>query len=304
MSTGAAARISALLQNSTIAKLERLRLQPRLKRTARGRGEHLAGKGGSSTDFADYRDYAVGDDLRFVDWNAFARLQRPYLKTFRMEEERHLLIIIDASRSMRFEGKLAQAKRLAAAFAVVAMTANERVSVWAPGAVPGNRVLPPTRGRQAVRRALSAIEAIPDEASGATIERAIELALARHSGRGSALVLSDYLGDSLGDGGLKGAFNRLSGAGLELMAVQILAPIELDPQLLGDLRLVDSESGVALDVSAAGDALGLYHEHRQRWSATVEAWCTGRGGRFLACSSEDAIDTLLFERMRRLGWLA
>jgi uncharacterized protein (DUF58 family) len=300
VSATTAARLSALLSNPTIAKLERLRMQPRLKRTARGRGEHLSGKGGSSTDFADYRDYAAGDDLRFVDWNAFARLQRPYLKTFRMEEERHLLIIIDASKSMSWEGKLAQAKRIAAAFAIVGVMANERVSVWAPGAVPGDRLLPPVRGRQAMRRVLTAIEGIPDTASGATLDRAVELTLARHTGRGTALVLSDFLGD----GDFKAAFNRLNGAGLELLAVQILAPLELDPQLMGDLRLVDSESGAALDVSAAGDALALYHDHRLRWTATLDAWCSGRGGRFLQCSSEDAADSLLFDRMRKLGWLA
>jgi uncharacterized protein (DUF58 family) len=300
VSTTAAARLSALLSNPTIAKLERLRLQPRLKRTARGRGEHLSGKGGSSTDFADYRDYAAGDDLRFVDWNAFARLQRPYLKTFRMEEERHLLIIVDASKSMKWEGKLALAKKLAAAFAVVGVMANERVSVWVPGAVPGDRLLPPVRGRQAMRRVLTAIEGVPDEAGGATFDRAVETTLARHTGRGTALVLSDFLGD----GDFKGAFNRLNGAGLELLAVQILAPLELDPQLMGDLRLVDSESGAALDVSAAGDALALYHDHRLRWTATLDAWCSGRGGRFLQCSAEDTPESLLFDRMRKLGWLA
>jgi uncharacterized protein (DUF58 family) len=296
------AQLSGLLPNATIAKLERLRIQSRQKMTARGRGEHLAGKGGSSTDFADYRDYAAGDDLRFVDWNAFARLRRPYLKTFRMEEERNILIIVDASRSMRFEGKLALAKRLAAAFTVCALMANERASVWAPGAgAPGGeRVLPPTRGRQAMRRSLSILEGIPDEAHGKPLELAVETALRMHSGRGAVILLSDFLGD----GDFKEAFNRLYASGLELLAVQILSPTELDPELSGDLRLVDSETGAGVDISSVGDVLGIYHDQRTRWTATLETWATGRGGRFLACSSGEPLDGILFERMRKAGWLA
>ena len=81
--------MSQLLSNQLIARLERLRVQSLRKVANRGRGEQLAGRGGSSIDFADYRDYTPGDDLRFVDWNIFSRLERPYLKLFRREEERH-----------------------------------------------------------------------------------------------------------------------------------------------------------------------------------------------------------------------
>jgi uncharacterized protein (DUF58 family) len=98
------AQLSPLLSNQLIARLARLRVQSLRKVANRGRGEQLAGRGGSSIDFADYRDYAPGDDLRFVDWNIFSRLERPYLKLFRREEERHLVILIDISRSMSFDG--------------------------------------------------------------------------------------------------------------------------------------------------------------------------------------------------------
>lgn len=296
MSTSA--QISPLLGNQTLAKLERLRLKPLRNLTARGRGEHLARKGGSSTDFADYRDYAAGDDLRFVDWNAFARLRRPYLKTFRIEEERHLLILVDASRSMAFEGKMALAKRLAAAFTVCGLFGGERVSVHAPGA--GELVVPPCRGRQALRRALAAVAAIPDDCAGQPFTRAVDVALSRHSGRGYAVILSDFLADE----DLRVPLNRLFSAGLELLAVQVLSPAELDPELDGDVRLVDSESGGALDVTGAGDLMALYHDHRARWTAMVDDLCRGRGGRFVQASSREPLETLLFERLRRAGWLA
>ena len=109
----AAPQVTSLLTNRDLDRLGRLRLNVSRRFTNRARGEHLAAKGGASTEFCDYRDYAPGDDVRFVDWNIFARIQRPYLKQFHHEEDLHVALLVDASRSMLFEGKLALAQRLA-----------------------------------------------------------------------------------------------------------------------------------------------------------------------------------------------
>ncbi len=122
-------QLTSLFGNDVLDRLERLRIKPLRRLTSRSHGEHLSGKGGSSTEFSDYRDYVPGDDVRFVDWNIFARLNRPYLKLFQMEEEMHVLLLIDASASMGFEGKLLRAKQLAAAFGLMGLMGGERVSV-------------------------------------------------------------------------------------------------------------------------------------------------------------------------------
>src|SRR5581483_6129025 len=114
MSTG---QFTSLFDNATLARVERMRLLPVRRLTNRSRGEHLAGKGGASTEFHDYRDYAAGDDVRYVDWNIFARIQRPYLKLSRHEEEMHVVVLLDASASMQFGPKFMRARQLAAAFA-------------------------------------------------------------------------------------------------------------------------------------------------------------------------------------------
>src|SRR6478609_10401896 len=108
-------QFTSLLTNATLARVERMRMLPMRRRTNRSRGEHLAGKGGTSTEFNDYRDYVAGDDMRYIDWNIFSRLNRPYVKLYRHEEEMHVVILVDASTSMRFEGKLDLAKQLAGA---------------------------------------------------------------------------------------------------------------------------------------------------------------------------------------------
>src|SRR6186713_1515809 len=118
------AQITSLLSNRDLDRLARLRLNASRRFTNRARGEHLAAKGGTSTEFCDFRDYSHGDDVRFVDWNIFARINRPYLKQFHMEEEMHIALLIDASASMAFDGKLAMAQRLAAAFGILGLRSS------------------------------------------------------------------------------------------------------------------------------------------------------------------------------------
>ncbi|MBV9127300.1 MAG: DUF58 domain-containing protein [Verrucomicrobia bacterium] len=307
METPAASAVTSLLSNADLDRLARLRLRPLQRLTSRTRGEHLGGKGGTSTEFCDYRDYAAGDDLRHVDWNAFSRLHRPYLKVFHTEEERHVLLVLDASSSMRFEGKLSRAKSLAAAFAALALRGHERLSAFAFYASENSSRqmarLPSCAGRMSLRKAFAFIEAIDETRGGdLTLELGIERALQQHSGgRGIAIVISDFL--TAGD--LGRAFNLVAGAGLELWALQLLGPSERDPALAiqGDLRLVDSETVQALDLSAAGDLLALYHEYRLAHEQRLQAICQARAGRFVSLGSDEPLNTVLFDRLRRLGWI-
>jgi uncharacterized protein (DUF58 family) len=271
--------------------------------TGRGRGDQLSGRGGASIDFADYRDYTPGDDLRFVDWNIFSRLERPYLKLFRREEERHLVILVDISRSMAFAGQ-----------AVARLRAGGRVrrdgaarqrppehlggsGGW-PQAQSARRDAGPREPAPRLRR--------PSSRSGARrrgrsrSKRAIEAMLARHRGRGVCVVLSDLLTD----GDLKRSLGRLASQGLEPALIQILAPAEIDPDIVGDVRLVDCESAGTLDVSGVGDLLDLYHQHRLAYQERLAEWASGRGGRFMTASSAESAASMLAGRLRKAGWIA
>src|ERR1700730_5891343 len=124
------AQFTALLDNDVLARIEKMRLLPRRRLPNRSRGEHHASKGGTSTEFADYRDYVPGDDVRYVDWNIFARLERPYVKLYRHEEEMHVVPIVDASSSMHSDGKFERARQLAAAVGLMGLMNVERVSAY------------------------------------------------------------------------------------------------------------------------------------------------------------------------------
>lgn len=294
-------QLTRLLSNSTLSKVERMRINPQCRLTSRHRGEHLSGRGGASMEFADYRDYSPGDDIRFIDWNIYSRLQRPYLKLFRLEEEIHLVIICDSSESMAFDGKFEMAKKLATAFGVMGLFGNERVSAWFPNQnadFTGPDYFPPCQGRPNLRKFLRFTSEI-QSGGPLAFEQAIDQVLKHHQGKGVVLLLSDFFTF----GNMSRSLNSLFSSGLEIMAVQILSPAEIDPELNSDARFVDSETDLNLDVSSGGDLLSIYHEHRVNHTSTLEKMCIQRSGRFISIPADLKIEAVLFDIMQRRGWI-
>ncbi|MBT3374558.1 MAG: DUF58 domain-containing protein [Lentisphaerae bacterium] len=292
-------QLTSLLSNATLSRVERLRIaMPRLF-TDRRRGEHTSGRSGTSNEFSDFRNYVSGDDVRFVDWNIFARLNRPYIKLYMQEEEMNVAIFVDASTSMLFEGKFELACRLAAAFGVMGLFGGERVSVYGlnqAGRQPAS--LLNRTGRSSMASLFRFLESL-DGGGDLPVEEGIESALKRHVGRGIAIIISDFL--SFGD--LRRAFNLLFSSGMVPCAIHVLGPSELDPELSGDSRLVDSETNENLDVTCSGDLVDLYHEYRQEHERTVSLLCRQRSGRFAALDSSTSVEDILFDMLRRGGWL-
>lgn len=294
-----AQQFTSLLSNQQLSRVERMRIIALRRFTNRSRGEHQRGKGGASTDFADYRNYAAGDDVRFVDWNIFSRLHRPYMKLYQLEEEMHVVVLLDASSSMNFEGKFETAKQLAAAFGVMGLFGTERVSLYTFNEQQGGlRTSGRLTGRGNLGKLLRFIESV-EIGGDAALDQGIDKLLARHRGRGVVIVLSDFLTF----GNLKRSFNSLLTAGLELFAIQILGPTEIDPDVGSDLRLVDCESTSTLDVSASGDLAVLYQEYRLAYQRTLEVLARQRSGRFISVSSGDSFDRVMFDQLRRKGWV-
>jgi uncharacterized protein (DUF58 family) len=292
-------QFTTLLPNDVLSRLERMRIRPRRRMTNRTHGEHLSGKGGTSIEFSDFRDYVAGDDLRHVDWNIFSRLHRPYVKQFRYEEQMCVIILLDASTSMTFDGKFEQARQIAAAFALMGLFSLEPVSIYSCKQIESHpAICPPCTGRASRARVFTFLEEL--EAGGDfPIEAAVDAVLRRHRGRGIAIVLSDFL--TFGD--LGRPFNLLYSAGLEVFGVQILSPAERDPELTGDLRFVDSETDMSLDISNVGELISIYQDRRRALERELDEHCRRRRGRFVSISSADPIDWLLFDLFRRKGWL-
>lgn len=293
-------RFTSLLSNETLARVERMRLSPLRRLTNRSRGEHLSGKGGTSTDLADYRNYVHGDDVRHVDWNIFSRLNRPYIKQYQHEEEMHVVILLDGSSSMQFDGKFDLARQIAASLGIMGLMNIEKVSIYScHQSDQALALFPPSAGRTKLNRLLNFLETVK-VGGDFPIDQAVESVLRRHRGRGMAIIISDFL--TFGD--MQRPLNLLFSAGLEVSGVQILSPAELDPDITSDTRFVDAETEQTLDVSSISDLIGIYHEHREMLTANIQMLCRQRAGRFLMTSSDATIESVVFEQMRRLGWVS
>src|SRR5262245_49354353 len=183
-----------LLDEEFVTKLEQLEIVSRKIISGAVKGDRLSKKRGHSNEFADFRPYAAGDDLRFLDWNVYARLERLFLKLFLEEEDLSLMILLDRSASMDFgsPNKLEYSKKVAAALGYIGLINQDRVqlSVFAESARP---VFGPARGRRQIQRFLETLEGIDAEGgSGTNLERSCREAAFSQRG-GILLFLTDFL---------------------------------------------------------------------------------------------------------------
>jgi uncharacterized protein (DUF58 family) len=244
----------ALLDPAFVQELEALRRRMVVRARSAAAGERTAKRRGSSAEFLEHRPYAPGDDLRRIDWLAFARTGEPVTKLFRAEEDVIVRLVVDSSASLDTGAptKLDVARRIAACIGYMALAASERAQVVA--ASDGDaRVREPGRGRAALPKLLRDLSAITS--SGETdLATSIDGVLLRSERPGTLVVFSDFF-DA---GPFDGAVARAASAGHDVALVQVLAPEEVAPVLDGDLALEDAETGAVLDVTVDARAIDAY----------------------------------------------
>ncbi|MFL5777867.1 MAG: DUF58 domain-containing protein [Chloroflexota bacterium] len=278
-----------------LRQLERLLLLMRSPVRGGLKGGRRSVKRGQSVEFADYRDYTLGDDLRQLDWNVYARLERLFVKLFVEEEDVRVSLLVDASASMSSgrPEKLLFAKRVAAALGYIGLASEDRVSVSAlTGRLARRR--PSLRGSGRVFRLLADLSAI-DPAPGQTdLLAAARHAAAQLHGRGVVVLLSDLL-----DPAADRVIRDLAGTGSELIVIHILSPEELDPVLEGDRRLVDAESGARVDVTIDLPTVDAYKRRLADWKAGFADLAARRRATYVDLSSDVNLAELMFAELRR-----
>jgi uncharacterized protein (DUF58 family) len=289
-----------LFDESTLRKLNQLSLVAARVRAGAMKGERRSSHRGSSVEFADYRNYAPGDDLRRLDWNIYARLERPFIKLFEEEEDLAVYILLDGSRSMGWgEGelnKMQYAQRLAAGLGAVALAAGDSLTV---SLLQGGRVaaeLGPRRGQAALPALFAFLEAA--QPHGKTDLNASLRRFAVTPRRPGLIVL---ISDLLAAEGFQEGLRPLRGRGHEAALIHLLAPDELEPVLAGDLQLVDVETDQAQDVSLDGGLRALYRQRARAWLKETQADCRRQSIRYLGPTTDQPWDKLLLLEMRRAG---
>ncbi|MEA2708818.1 MAG: hypothetical protein QOF78_1419 [Phycisphaerales bacterium] len=288
-----------LLDPTFMARLDQLDVMSRKLLAGKMKGERRSKRRGQSVEFADYRNYVVGDDLRFIDWNIYARLDKLFLKLFLEEEDLSLYVLVDVSKSCDFGDphKAMYMKRVAAALGYIGLVNYNRVSVvaMADGVVAETGAI---RGRRRVAQMLDFIGKLQPSGTSHMSEACKRFALA-HRHKGVCVVLSDFFDK----GGYENGLRYVAGGKYDLFAVQILSPQEIEPDLQGDLKLRDMEDDDMAEVSITQPLIKQYKANLNAYCLGLKEYVTRRGGTYLFTSTAVPFDTLVLNYLRERGLL-
>lgn len=299
--------LDELLDGPLVAKLNQLDITSKKVFQGKVKGERRSKRRGQSVEFADHRQYVVGDDLRRIDWNIFGRLDRLFLKLFMEEEDLSLHIVLDASESMGTgePEKFLFAQKAAAALSYIGLVNMNRVAVTAlagddseaadPAAIPTIRNLRGRRRVSEVGRFLTSLDPVGKMRFDAAAKR---IALARQ-GKGVMVVISDFFFKEGYEQGLR----YLVGRGYDIVLIQVLSPQEVDPPLGGDLRLRDVEDADITEVTISAPLLKRYKANLTAYCDGLRDFCARREMVLLTMQSDTPIETLLLDYLRRRGVL-
>jgi uncharacterized protein (DUF58 family) len=286
--------VTALLSPAFLAQLEAFQLSTRQHLPGRLAGPHRSPRHGSSLDFADFREYRPGDDPRLIDHLVWARLDQLVLRLYHGEEDLTVRILLDTSGSMGVDGKLDQARRVAAAIGYLSLARRDPVTIHR---VPPSGAPLRFAGRAATPALFSHLGAL--EASGETAFAAGVVALLTHPGPpGLTVVVSDFL-----TRGWREALGRVPGGGSELLVVHVVARSDLEPTLVGDLEVVDRETGERVAVTATPEAVRAYRRRARAWADEVAGRARQLGAGYLQLLADDDIEARFVAAWRRAGVL-
>jgi len=292
-------RLTDLLDPGFMARLDGLDVLCRKILHGRLQGERRSKRRGQSVEFADHRPYVAGDDLRFVDWNVYGRLDQLFLKLFLEEQDLSVYVAFDTSLSMSqpTASKYKFVKQLSAALGYVSLVNNNRVTVSA-FAERITAQLIHMRGRMRVPALAELL--VTQACDGPSLfDPACKQLAASTPTSGIMMVISDFFFKDGFESGLK----RLIGRGHDLYVVQTLCPLELNPGLSGDLRLVDIEDGDVAEITVSNALLKHYKRNLTGYCNELKAFCTRHGAAYVLASTDDSVEKLVLNYLRRIQLL-
>jgi len=285
-----------LLEPALLSRLERLQVVTRRRLAGNLASEHRSPEHGESLDFAEYREYHPGDDFRRIDYQALARLDQLLVRLFEAEQDLTVRLLIDTSASMT-GAKLRQAVRVAAALGFVALVRRDVVTLHT---FPLERAPRRFTGRHAAHALFQQLEAIADAGpTGVTpFAAAARDMLSRPGPKGLTVVVSDLLTAEWEEG-----LTRLPARGGDLVVVHVLAADELRPEFVGDLDLVDVETGARVPVSLSPDALRRYEQMARAWADGIARRCRQLNAGYVRVLDDADIEQVLLTSWRAAGIL-
>ncbi len=300
--------MSDLLTPELLRRLEQFQLLAARRTKSSAKGERRSKARGQSVEFADHRNYVLGDDLRYLDWNLYGRLDRLFLKLYEEERELPVTVFLDSSESMSFgePRKFDFARQIAAAVGYVALCGFDRVNIFPFPEIPPEEfdargpelacrsALRSVRGRKTALEFFKNLHKLGAKGP-ANLNESLRLGAMAAKQVGVAVVLSDFLDPS----GYEAGITALLGRGFQVNVIQILSPEEINPSTYGDLRLIDSETGGMQEVTFGRYRLANYQKMVSAFCQRLSEYCSTRGVACFMCSSAASLDELLLKQLRK-----
>lgn len=263
-------------------------------------GNHKSRTYGSSCEFADYRDYIAGDDITKIDWNAYARFDKLYLKLFLDERQMHTKIYIDASRSMTYgRGKKdEQALKIAAAIAYLSINQMDKVSIYVIKNSCVEEIISKMLGKEAFVNQIGKLNDITFEGDSFISEAIMPTNVGY--GDGTSVIISDFLTDN----NYEDAINYLAEKRRDTFCLQILSKEELKPKVRGRVHFFDSENASKTyrkDINR--EIIHAYQQALEYATGRIREYCASRGAEYLLVSSDESVYEIFFGKFVDMGVL-
>jgi uncharacterized protein (DUF58 family) len=283
-----------------LRKLQRLHLIAKRLSWAGARGEHAVLRKGFSLEFSDYRRYQQGDDLRYVDWNIYRRLERLLLKVFTAEEEMNIYLLVDTSRSMAqgAPAKLDYAKKVAAALGYIGLKNLDRVG-GASFSASLHKPLTLGRGRKQILGMFSFLSKLGC-AGETNLRGAIHAFSNLFPHPGLVVVVSDFFDPA----GWRSALEELKAKGCQILAIHIVDDQELHPKAWGDVALVDVEGGQERKFFLDDDLVRRFEKELAGYFKEIETMCSSRQIDYLRTSTQVPFDEFVLQTLRQVSSVA
>ena len=294
------------LNDAFFSRLESLSLELRADLAGFFGGKHLVRTYGQTVEFADYREYMLGDDIRRIDWNLYSRFEKFFLKLFTDERQMHTQIFLDCSASMGKDNpqKAAYTVAVAAALGYLSVHNMDKVSYHLIKGEKAENPFGTIVGKRAFFNAISDLEQVVWDGES-DLRTSIINSPNPGNNDGLTVIISDFFTDS----DWKKAVDFLCYKKRQVLLIQVMTPEEADPLYMGRVNLIDSESvdvadpkNMKLKIDRASQE--AYEEALRELYDGLNSFCNSRGAAFLSVRTDRPIETVLFKELLKVGIMA
>lgn len=288
-----------MLSTEFLTQLEKLRIQCQQPFRGKYRGDRRSLNRGTGVEFADYRQYEHGDDLRYLDWNIYARLDKLFIKMFQADQELAVSILIDTSQSMKFgePTKIDYTKKIAAALAYITLANADRVALYS-FADKLTSVLPTTYGKSQNYRIHKALNTIESSGTTRITESLKQFAISQQKA-GVVIILSDFLDSA----GYTKGINSLIGRGFAITIIHIQSPEDIDPPPQGEWQLEDAETGETKEITINEETIAHYQNQQREFCESIHNYCKQNGIGYVRINTDVDFEALFLNNLQRIGFI-